>query len=116
MKIKKEDIISYDYKIGVANFQNDNKIPIRVMKSTGNCQLSTICYAEKLLELEDTDNVKFFKKFVRYTTPLLLVDINVDIEERLIKLFTENGYSILINTPYTSSNNSEMSLIIFKKK
>ena len=116
MIIRREDIISYDYKIGVANFQNNYKIPIRVMKSTGNCQLSTICYAENLLRDSDEKNIEFFKEFVKYTTPLLLVDIKIDIEKKLIKLFTENGYKVLTSTSYTSSNNSSMIIIIFKKE
>ena len=80
---------------------------------TGNCQMWSISYFNALIiNYENTKEllVEIYKRVIKN---MLLIDINRSIEEPTIKLF---GKRIISNTPYRSTNGSDMNLMLIDTK
>ncbi len=81
---------------------------------TNNCQLNSITSAENILVYSSANflnaKIAFSHVAQQIGRPLLLFDVKSDLVHHIRDIFgTEN---IILNSPYNSSNSSEMSIVI----
>ena len=95
-------------------YLNGRLTPVRYYTApTGNCQLGSITYVNKILETENPEEV--LKEVLSYSSQLILVDVKQGISTKTRELFSKLSYSVFHNHLYESTNGSAMELIIFKK-
>jgi len=115
MKIK--NIISRGSTIATEYYINGvHRVPLRKIHFfSGNCKMTSICYAKKLLFKDKKKEQEIFDIVFKYSKKLILVDIQRCKRNSIKKLFLNNNFEVFKNTPYTSTNESLMNIIIFKK-
>lgn len=83
-----------------------------VTSGTGNCQISTFRYFYEALEhMTSAKDAKQLCEAYRKKSerPILLLDINEKYVERTVEFF---GNAVIMKSPYTSSNKSEMCILL----
>lgn len=102
-----------NYKVTVKDI-NGYKHNVYIFRyPTNNCQLSTIGQATSLLSVVENRTHDTMIELRRKSNTLVLIDIRSEYKERMLKLLAPY-MTIVTETPYHSSNGSNMILYIMR--
>ena len=100
-----------------AKAQSGYKFGFTIIKHpTANCQVSCISNAQLLnkFRMTSTARIRYLMYFIKkHTTNQVLVDLNIHNVEKFKKIMSKYS-SIVYETPYKSTNGSNMVMILFK--
>ena len=119
IKINKYLYPNEDKTINIKNSKGYTRT-IHILKhSTMNCQLATIGPVENLLFFEKDKDYRYrcyiLNTLRKSFKPQFLIDIKKDKVEKFLELYRD-FIEVKIKSPYTSTNKSEMCIILFRVK